>query len=107
LLNAAHQLAGRTYRRQWTPLATKSNLPIGDDPVSATPLGGITFKVSGASLVVDARVPIGPHALLLVGNRPDGTGAVEAGSSEEYAEFSNEIQIDRAKPFLVAPPVGQ
>jgi hypothetical protein len=54
---------------------------------------------------VDTPVPIGPHTLLLIGNRPDGTGAVDVEQTEGYAAISNEIQLNRATRFLVGPPV--
>lgn len=106
LLDAAHHHAGRIYRRQWTTLTTKSILFLGDDPVSTAPLGGTTFKVEGVTLVVDTPVPIGPHALLLIGNRPDGAGAIEDEETEDYAGISKEIQLHRAKRLLVGPPDG-
>jgi hypothetical protein len=106
LLDTAHHFAERIYRRQWTLFTPESILLLGDDPVSTAPLGGTTFKVEGVTTVVDTPVPIGPHALLLIGNRLDGTGAIEAAHSEEYAGISNEIQIHRAKRFLIGPPVG-
>ena len=98
--------AGRIYRRQWTVLSTKSILLLGDDPVSTAPLGGITFRAEGVTLVVDTPVPIGPHTLLLIGNRPDAAGEIEGEHSEEYALISNEIQIHTAKRFIVVPPSG-
>jgi hypothetical protein len=106
LLDAAHHLAGRIYRRQWTTLTTQSTLLLSDDPVSRAPLGGTTFKVAGVTLVVDTPVPIGPHALLLIGNRPDGAGAIEAEHTDDYAGISNEIQMHSAKRFLVGPPAA-
>ncbi|MGO8863473.1 MAG: DUF4238 domain-containing protein [Acidimicrobiales bacterium] len=106
LLDAAHHLAGRIYRRQWTLFTTKSILLLGDDPVSTAPLGGVTFKADGCTMVVDTPVPIGPHTLLLIGNRSDGAGAIGAERGEGYAGISNEIQIHRAKRFLVGPPIG-
>lgn len=105
LLEATHHLAGRICRRQWTVATTKSMLLLADDPVSARPLGGTTFKAHGVTHVVDTPVPIGPHTLLLIGNRPDGTGAVDVEQAEDYAAISNEIQLNRAKRFLVGPPV--
>lgn len=105
LLDAAHHLAGRIYRRQWTLLNSDSALLLGDDPVSTPPLGGTTFKANGVTTVVDTPVPIGPHTLMLIGNRPEGTGAVDEESAEEYAAISNEIQINRAKRLLIGPPV--
>jgi hypothetical protein len=105
LLEATHHLAGRICRRQWTISTTKSILLLGDDPVSARPLGGTTFKARGVTQAVDTPVPIGPHTLLLIGNRPDGTGAVDVEQTEGYAAISNEIQLNRATRFLVGPPV--
>lgn len=106
LLDAAHHLAGRAYRRQWTVLSTKSVLLLGDDPVSTKPLGGTTFKARGITSTIDTPIPIGPQTLLLVGNRPDGSGAVDPTATEDYAGISNEIQIHTAQRFLVGPPTG-
>lgn len=104
LLEATHHLAGRICRRQWTISTTRSILLLGDDPVSARLLGGTTFKTHGVTQVVDTPVPIGPYTLLLIGNRPDGTGAVDVEQAEDYAAISNEIRLDRAKRFVVGPP---
>lgn len=107
LLDAAHHLAGRIYRRQWTVFATESVLLLSDDPVAVRPLGNTTVKAGGETLAYDTPVPVGPHTLLLIGDRPDGEGKIPADSTELYAGLSNEIQIARAGRFLIGPPVDQ
>lgn len=103
LLEAMHHLASRIYRRQLTVAAAESTLLLGDDPVPTRPLGGTFFKADGVTRCIDSPVPIGPHTLLLVGNRPDGTGAVDPREIDHYSAISNEIQLDRAKRFLIGP----
>ena len=105
LLDAAHVLAARIYRRQRTVLTTTSILLLGDDPVPVTPLGNTTVKSSGDTVAYDTPVPLGPHTLLLIGDRPDGAGQIAQEAAEDYAGVSNEIQINRVRRLLVAPSV--
>lgn len=107
LLDSMHHLAGRIYRRQWTTAQTRTVLLLGDDPVPTPPLGGTYFKAEGVTRCVDTPVPIGPHKLLLIGNRPNGVGAVDPREIDHYSAISNEIQLDRANRFLIGPPVGR
>jgi hypothetical protein len=104
LLEAMHHLAGRIYRRQWTITSTSSILLLGDDPVPTRPLGGTYFKAEEVTRCVDTPVPIGPHTLLLIGNRPNGAGAADPRAIDHYSAISNEIQLNRADRFLIGPP---
>lgn len=104
LLDAMHHLAGRIYRRQLTVVTTDSILLLGDDPVPTRPLGGTYFKAEGVTRCIDTPVPLGPHTLMLIGNRPDGVGAVDSREIDHYSAISNEIQLDRAERFVIGPP---
>lgn len=104
LLDAMHHLAGRIYRRQLTVTATGPILLLGDDPVPTRPLGGTYFKAEGVTRCIDTPVPLGPHTLLLIGNRPDGAGTVDPREIDHYSVISNAIQLDRAERFMVGPP---
>lgn len=104
LLKGVFGLAARVYRRQWTVLTTRSILFLGDDPVPITPLGSMTLKTQGQVTAHDTPVPIGPHLLLLIGDRRNGRHSIEPADSEFYAGLSNEVQLRKARRFLVTPP---
>jgi hypothetical protein len=103
LLDAAHELAARIHRRQWTVLKTESILFLSDDPVPVPPLGSTTIKAKGKTVAYDTPVPLGPHTVLLIGDRPDGAGEVAQDEATRHAAVSNEIQFNRVRRFLVGP----
>jgi hypothetical protein len=105
LLEGAQAYAARIYRREWTVVTTESILLISDDPVPVSPLGVTTVRTDDGASVWDTPVPIGPHRLLLIGNRPRGAGPVAHEQTEAYAGLSNDLQIANAQRFLVGPPV--
>lgn len=72
---------------------------------SPVPLGNTTMKANGETVAYDTPVPLGPHTLLLIGDRPDGAGEVSQADGTLYAAVSNEIQFNRVQRFLVGPPI--
>jgi hypothetical protein len=104
LLDIAHHFAGRIYTRDWTFIASTWTLMLGDNPVPAEPLGETTRKARGEITVWDTPVPLDPDTLLLIGNRPRGTGLSSPVDADGYSVMSNDLQVYRAERFVIAPP---
>ena len=103
LLSAIHDGAARIYRRHWTVIRTESVLLFSDNPVPLPPLGATTLRHQGKVTVWDTPVPLDPHTVLAIGNRPRGSVDTPAELAADYAAVSNEIQIAKSARFLVSP----